>query len=319
MRLNVLSLRRSHRKKRAGFTLIELLVVIAIVGILASLLLPALSKAKAKAQSVQCSSNLRQLGLGFKSALNDNDGRLWSRFNPALDQRLFPPEETALGHWWAEEWGKANRASICPAAPERGRKRTLAPFNALGADIGSVDSAWVMDERWSSLWSGPVARIRGTPERRTGSYLHNHWLQHPGAFWYSGDWQWESAKEPFHTEGDVEEPARTPIFADGLGQWFISVGSRQPGPQATDMPPTDLTGRSPIITMHGMSLFTLPRHGARPTKVPTNHSVRDKLPGAINAAFFDGHVENVQLERLWSLHWHRGYIPPHRRPGRTEP
>ena len=40
-----------------------------------------------------------------------------------------------------------------------------------------------------------------------------------------------------------------------------------------------------------------------------------KLPGAINFAFYDGHVEQVQLERLWSLYWHKDYVAPEKRPG----
>jgi prepilin-type N-terminal cleavage/methylation domain-containing protein len=307
------SLRESIKYCDLAFTIVELLVVVAIIAILASLLLPALSKAKEKARRIQCANNLRQTTLGFKMAVDTDSGRLWQRYSGAVPA----PElyaQTAIGEWWAVHWGRADEGSICPAAPDRPTNNRRKPPIQFPLDSypGSVDCAWAVAPQYAPWFWYPI--LQSKPRRRVGSYVSNNWLG--GARWWGEDelgWN-----EAFRVETEIQNPSRTPVFADGVSPSWWGAGGPGTGPRAIDYPAKNLAfGGIPVSGQPwwGMSTFTIPRHGSRPSNISTNFNPANKLPGAIDVSCYDGHVELVKLEDLWKLTWHKNYAPLPKRPG----
>jgi prepilin-type N-terminal cleavage/methylation domain-containing protein/prepilin-type processing-associated H-X9-DG protein len=275
-----------------GFTLIELLVVIAVMAVLASLLLPASSKAKDQGKSVACLSNLRQVTLGYRTRVDDDLGRLGG---------------PASGEWYAEQFGQPNAGWICPNAPVRPWSAKLPQVEGLYVQSpwgGTVNSAWGF-----SVPHIIVPFVESSPPRWVGgSYSYNRWLGNGGewknAFCWSGEFP--TQPEDFSGEGDIQLPALTPVFSDGVWAWAA--------PHAGDFPATDLvTGF--CLKGGGICGITIPRHGSRPHSIARNQRAGHLLPGAINVGFYDGHAEQVKLERLWQLYWHKDYQPPAKRPG----
>jgi len=109
-------------KPSRAFTLIELLVVIAIIAILASMLLPALSRAKLKGQGIKCVYNLKQLGLAHKLFTNDTGGML-------------PFESPTRNYVWLNQlikyYAKVDEVRLCPVAPADSRDSELSAHDVL--------------------------------------------------------------------------------------------------------------------------------------------------------------------------------------------
>ncbi len=127
-----------------GFTLIALLVVIAIIAILASLLLPALARAKMRAQRIQCVSNQRQAGLGLRLWANDHDGKFPWRVDQAEGGGKPDGSDNAHAHnqfLLASNELATPKILNCPADLERKPADTFAALDTLNVSFAIGDDA----------------------------------------------------------------------------------------------------------------------------------------------------------------------------------
>jgi prepilin-type N-terminal cleavage/methylation domain-containing protein/prepilin-type processing-associated H-X9-DG protein len=258
--------------RQRGFTLIELLVVIAIIAILAALLLPALARAKAKAHTAVCQSNLKQWGLVW-TMYADEYGKFCDGVPDAGDP------DAARGEWvisLKDAYSRKPSLLVCPAATRHNSSTATdheIPTPSM-ADSDAVDHGG--QTTMHRFPKKVVDEITGG--RLYSSYGFNVWLytantvvqyRQPSDYW---------------TCRNVSYPSDVPMMLDSMwrgGGPALDRDNKHQRPRWNG----DWDSASQDM-MH----FALWRHG-----------------NGVNVGFFDGSVRRMRARRLWSLRWHRTY------------
>jgi prepilin-type N-terminal cleavage/methylation domain-containing protein/prepilin-type processing-associated H-X9-DG protein len=256
-------------KKVRGFTLIELLVVIAIIGILAAILLPALSRARQKAVSVQCMNNLRQLFLANTMYAAENRGRYVAAAPDIMD-----------GAGGRYRWHGV-----------RARAASDSEFDPKGGPLAE----YLPDSRVKECPSFSEFRRQGDVqlafESGTGGYGYNS--DYIGGGYYAQDLP--AAQTHTALDSRITNPAETIMFADAalpMDGYIIEYGFLEPPHSVTpEFPHGDPSTGLKAPSMHF-------RHNGRANVVWCDgHVTSEKWAWSPVTNIFDGN------NRKWAIGW----------------